>query len=617
MSIITKATKQTFCQQKLLLFKNQTVNKQNPELFPKPEEIVFEHDNPRWDAFLKELGLGDGKTNSQRLYEAIHELLEILSSNQEIPTPPTESQFIDEYREVVLEPELLQGKVAQGSIAQEPMGLPNCGNSCFINSALQVALNNPQIMHSICEHSIELQNIYRDYINILDSKIKEQLGGLNINNFTTIQITKIINNCISMRKRIRDETDWLKKDFENQMTLGKLFKKFAIAYNSRNKIELIPLHKKLTTFIRMLEKIQRPHDENYISFGYLYSQDDALNLLFSLCENKLSIRSVDFFTPNEDIVVEKTAIEKLSEFTNHEKDIIPSIEQILNCLVDPRLQSNEDYRKWLFESLENAADKFKNDIYIKSYAEDLGKIFRPEGTNTLNSRFKSFLNCKNTIEINNKINNFIFSLKENQENYFINFPEIFKNKSNNFDYVKEIKEGENKILYSSESDVEQLQRWFKSIDKKNLQEINKYNVLFFLDEECEFPKNSMEFKNDILNCEELKNLFIEMLQCQQFEKEFSLFKVYQVKVPQLGKNLAKNIRLIPNSEKVNSLIVKSGSQHSGHYWAYVKKEEMWYLCNDSSVTQIGNFDQLAKSLRPSLFSSTQITGFNYDYHKTI
>lgn len=58
---------------------------------------------------------------------------------------------------------------------------------------------------------------------------------------------------------------------------------------------------------------------------------------------------------------------------------------------------------------------------------------------------------------------------------------------------------------------------------------------------------------------------------------------------------------LPKSEQTNHIyslygvIVHSGrSTRNGHYYSFVKKEDKWYMCNDESISEVRNIDQVLK-----------------------
>jgi hypothetical protein len=48
---------------------------------------------------------------------------------------------------------------------------------------------------------------------------------------------------------------------------------------------------------------------------------------------------------------------------------------------------------------------------------------------------------------------------------------------------------------------------------------------------------------------------------------------------------------IPDNNNLNTIIVHSGTVNSGHYVCYVKKENNWFLCNDSQITKVPDIEK--------------------------
>lgn len=65
---------------------------------------------------------------------------------------------------------------------------------------------------------------------------------------------------------------------------------------------------------------------------------------------------------------------------------------------------------------------------------------------------------------------------------------------------------------------------------------------------------------------------------------------------------------------LSSVVVQGGGLSGGHYWAYVKKEQVWYRCDDSTITRVGT-ELSADAITEINGSPTGPTGYFFIYKR--
>lgn len=415
----------------------------------------------------------------------------------------------------------------------QPIGIPNQGNTCFINAAFQMIMNNPELKSlfiSSFKNQLESYTLYEQYLNWLAYEDQEDRPNF------PIQVTDL-----SLILPVLSQ-DFNKLNLDESPNLSVILNEYTEA------------SKKDTVFPE-LENTRHPDIYKELQ-SCLFKSDQAFQKALSTCKNTIGmfqsfLTCVDLYEKAEQnqmaaIVTEDNCFSKLRLFLNQRPGFFFS--------------PQEDAHEWiekLFSWL-----RVSDSEHLKFSIVNQRSWDRYEPINDLDRNLKELQYLQ-------------YQTRQEESNQKI--PEAYQLSEMPFSRLTNQLETSKGILavpvvanHSIQNILDQMTT-FQAVP-------HTYSICF-----KEGWYTAKEERQYFIHCPNQLIISVKRFDEENQKKCDSVFFSETLKLPEeaaYGRQMMHHYRL-------QTIVYHFGSTAGGHYISYVKKNDKWWRANDSSIALIG------------------------------